>query len=556
MKKFKIVLGAFTACLLIAALGLSALAAPQTVDVGTGSGKITVTNATVGKDYRLYKLFDATYNSGGDVAYSYTKAGASDPLYDLLVSAGSPFTLTQILGGDSYNVTTSATADEISNWIKANLDVNAEGELVDGAVLAAIATAAPATDSVVEFANLAYGYYFITSSLGTTVTIDSNTPEVSVIDKNQGPSWDIDESGTGKVITSDSNKDYDPPVTENTVNVGDTVSFKIGVNTTNYNGDKKVIEYFVRDTLGKGFAYDKTSLKVFIGTTELALSAGTPAAGSEYSVEWDDADNGFKITVPWYDEAGDVFASENANNTVTVTYDATLVDNSDIVYAGAGNKNKASYDFRDESDTTPSPDPYHIVDEKETTTYTFALALIKIDSKTKEPLAGAEFKIKNSAGEYLTATGSNGVYLYSGTTTDESLATAFAVGTNGQLLVKGVAEGDYSLVESKAPDGYNMLTGEIPLSAQIASASTYTETYTTYFDADGNIVGDPALASNTLTRTYEVNAAELIIENTAGTTLPETGGTGTKIFYIVGALLAFGAVVALVARKRVKRDDE
>ena len=41
------------------------------------------------------------------------------------------------------------------------------------------------------------------------------------------------------------------------------------------------------------------------------------------------------------------------------------------------------------------------------------------------------------------------------------------------------------------------------------------------------------------------------IVNKAGVVLPETGGIGTTIFYIVGGLLAVAAVVLLVTKKRM-----
>jgi LPXTG-motif cell wall-anchored protein len=524
--------------------------AVQETTVGGGDGSITVTNATEGKTYRLYKLFDATYAEDSDtVSYTYTKTGDADALFALLTVADSPFTLTQVRDTDTYVVTTDAEASEISAWIKNNL-TETDGVLLDGDVLKAI-TSVVAEESEIKFTDLEYGYYFITSTLGTTITVSSNTPDINVIDKNQGPSWDVDEQGSGKVITSDSNKTYIPPVQENSVNVGDTVNFKIGVNTTNYNGDRPIVDYFINDALDKGFVIDKTSLVVKLGETELT-SASVPALGQNYKIEWDDENNSFRITVPWYDEETGEFASADANNVLTVTYSATLVANPDTEYAGEGNKNTATYDFRDTEDApTPGDEPYHTVEEKETTTYTFALGFSKIDGKTKEALPGAEFVIKDSDGKYIAATGNNGDYTYSAKADTEDDATVFKTDAEGMIIVKGVAEGTYTVIETKAPEGYNLLTSEMTVTASIASSSTYTTTHTTYYDHDGNVTEEEQEDGITVVKTYEVNAVNLMIENNAGTTLPETGGIGTTIFYIVGALLVVGAVVLLVTKKRM-----
>ena len=41
------------------------------------------------------------------------------------------------------------------------------------------------------------------------------------------------------------------------------------------------------------------------------------------------------------------------------------------------------------------------------------------------------------------------------------------------------------------------------------------------------------------------------VENNAGTQLPSTGGMGTTLFYVLGGILAVGAIVLLVTKKRM-----
>ena len=59
--------------------------------------------------------------------------------------------------------------------------------------------------------------------------------------------------------------------------------------------------------------------------------------------------------------------------------------------------------------------------------------------------------------------------------------------------------------------------------------------------------------------TGEVNAENMLtgalianVVNQSGTTLPETGGIGTTIFYVAGGLLVAGAVILLVTKRRMK----
>lgn len=54
----------------------------------------------------------------------------------------------------------------------------------------------------------------------------------------------------------------------------------------------------------------------------------------------------------------------------------------------------------------------------------------------------------------------------------------------------------------------------------------------------------------------ETGIAYITIANNKGATLPETGGMGTTLFYIAGAVLVIGAAVLLVTRRRVNAQDK
>ena len=67
---------------------------------------------------------------------------------------------------------------------------------------------------------------------------------------------------------------------------------------------------------------------------------------------------------------------------------------------------------------------------------------------------------------------------------------------------------------------------------------------------------DHTTDAGTATVTYnKTSTGDVKVENQTGTELPSTGGIGTTIFYIVGSLLAVGAVILLVTKKRMGKTE-
>lgn len=66
--------------------------------------------------------------------------------------------------------------------------------------------------------------------------------------------------------------------------------------------------------------------------------------------------------------------------------------------------------------------------------------------------------------------------------------------------------------------------------------------------------GDKVNGNITLTANKEQGKLSTDVVNKSGSLLPETGGIGTTIFYIVGVVLVLGAGVLLVTKKRMNTD--
>ena len=166
---------------LLAIAMILAMCIPVMADSTTGSntGKITITNATKGATYKAYKIFDATAN-GDAVAYTTDATGKAF----INESSNSLFTVSETPNSEGrYAVQladSSTPAATIVTWLSANYshfeNSGKEGDF-------------DASDSTYTISDLDYGYYYVKSSLGAVISIDTVTGTVKEIkDKNtQGP---------------------------------------------------------------------------------------------------------------------------------------------------------------------------------------------------------------------------------------------------------------------------------------------------------------------------------------------------------------------------------
>ena len=578
MKKMKRLAALFLAVVMIMAMGMTAMAAPSTESTGT----ITVDNATKGEKYKAFKIFDAVPSADGKhVAYTATEAmknfweGRQD----------NPFDFNKNLNG-SWNVTQKEDVKDATliAALQTLYAKNVDGEVVLNADFAGIVgegitgtatTTTDGTSTTVTFSNVPYGYYLITSSLGATVTVDSMTPNANVIDKNQsGPSWD----GNGKTIegVNDSTETVASPMS---ANYGDTIKFKISINTTNYEGAEAITEYNISDILGDGMSYvtkdDIKDIKVSVVSEDTTFGTnGTKplTMGADYTVKTEKPANmktgedGFIINVPWatattVDEVTTVTTKYPSPAKLVVEYSA-IVDADAIPAAEIKNTAGFTYKLVGESDEKKPQE-----ETQSTSTYTYALAINKV-KEDATGLADAKFMITKGNDTILVqATEEEGVYNYVGiATTEQVTAKSEATETNagiivkspekGLIVVKGINAGKYTITETEAPAGYNQLTTAEEVETSLTG--TYTKTITIYYktDAEGNKTITNEVTDEIAKEVevaYDVVAKTVV--NTTGAVLPSTGGIGTTIFYVVGGILVVGAGVLLITKKRMSARD-
>lgn len=238
----------------------------------------------------------------------------------------------------------------------------------------------------------------------------------------------------------------------------------------------------------------------------------------------------------------------DASSKVVVNYTAKLGTNAQI--GCLGNKNEVYLEYSNdptsagEGTTAKTPKDQVIV-------FTYELDVTKVDgADSAKKLEGAEFKLCVKGTDLWAVVDENGYV--TGWKNDKNLVPPLVSAADGTFKIIGLDDGEYQLKETKAPNGYNLLPDSVPLVIKGTTANGQNwngsdETLTALTIKVGN--------SDVADGSVETGIVSAQIQNNKGATLPETGGVGTTMFYIVGALLVIGGGVFLVTRRRMKNEQ-
>lgn len=471
---------------------------------GTNNGTITINNAVDGQTYTIYKLLDLesyTPDPGTDDGiYSYkpnklwknflesAKDSAGTKYFDINENGYATWNGNQ---DDSRRAKFAQEAlvyaKNEQNGIKGSSLKKEEG-------------------TTLSFSGLSLGYYLVESSVGALCSLDTTKPSVTIKEKNGVPT--VEKTITDGGVRATDNK-------SNSVNIGDTVTFQTIINVK-----KGAQGYVLHDTLSNGL---KLISKVnnLTDSPIMAVAYGTDESGkefhnnliknSEYTITYDD--NNFTVTIL------DSYLKnhETVDYDIAISYKATLTDAA--VIGEAGNTNTTYLKYGVNSESTPST----------TTTYTFEIPVYKYTGtdENKQDLAGAKFKLYTNndfteANEVkVIEVGTN--YFVGSTDAKKNVMTS---PQSGEFTIKGLKAGTYYLKEIKAPKGYNLLANAVEV----------------HITEAGKV---EVRNGETL---KEVNRVD--VQNKSGTLLPHTGGAGTTMIYLVGALLVLGSGVVLASKRR------
>lgn len=501
MNKLKKLITMVVAMAMVLATGMTAFAATTNIT-------ITDKNGDTGSTYVAYKLLNATeaeVAEGEDRKVAYTL----NEKYTSVLQAVTGQTEQADIIAYIQDADAKTFADAVYAQVK---DVEADYTTTSNA-----------------FTGVDQGYYLIveTVSDGTysLVMLDTAGKDtLTVTTKEDVPTLTkkVKETNDTTGVTSDwqDGADYD---------IGDKVPFQLTGTLPSTYADYAKYKYVFHDTLSAGLTFNDDVVVKVDGTT---LTTG-------YTVVTDCTDGcSFEVQIADLKALTEVTAT--AASVITVDYTATLNENAVIGMAGNTNIAKLQYssnpyyngsgssDNPDNPDSPDTPDePTSETPEDNVIVFTYELDVHKIDAN-QNPLKGAGFTLfkLNADGEYV-AVG------------DEVKGEDLT-----DFVFKGLDAGEYKLEETTVPSGYNKADDvEFEISA----------TYDTEAD-DPTFTKLEIKGATTLSVADDDTALiETTIENVSGILLPSTGGIGTTIFYIVGALIMVAAAVFLIKNKRTAK---
>ncbi len=377
-----------------------------------------------------------------------------------------------------------------------------------------------------DTANIEQGYWMFADVTNLTGKDDANslvmldtkgksditvTPKVSIptVEKKVK---DIEDSEDGSITDNPWHDSADHDIDEG------VIPFKLTADAPSNASFYDTYQLIFHDTLSPGLTLNPDSIKVLMYESKYKADVDTDMN------EGVDVTTYFKTTTGLSDGCTFEVSCDNVKaipqmsltSAFVVYYEATLNENA--VIGAAGNPNEVYLEF--------SNNPYSAgtgkTEKDKVVVFTYQLKVNKTDSHG-HALKGAGFTLskKNVDGTF----------------------TAIGEELKGDDMTtftwKGLDDGDYKLVETTVPEGYNKMEDVL---FSISATHDETSDAPALKSLDGGMMGTGEMSTGTITKD---------IVNNTGTVLPETGAAGTFMLLSVSSMLVMVAVVFMVTRKKM-----
>ena len=372
-----------------------------------------------------------------------------------------------------------------------------------------------------------------------------------------------DATATAKKETLKVEKTEDDKTDEsdNSYDVGDTVTFTVKTTIPTFADAYENPIFKITDEMSDGLAITSGTFTVKVGGEEVEALASKVVVNSDQKWTLDLTDTNYvKLDAP---------------TAIEITFEAVLTE--DAFTSVNEETNDVDVEFSnnpdDDSDTGKVKD--------KTRSYTFSIDGTLLGGSGEQTSELVKVAVDGNGDPIMQSTATGATYenalkgavfgLYKAeadANADQNRYTNdFFKGTvttdeDGYMQINGLDVGEYWLKEISAPAGFikDQKAHKIVISAEYGTETitedgyTYDlpvlESYTITIDDATTSTYNMKLEASAITTSEATNLPTSIL-NTKGIELPSTGGMGTTIFYIVGAILVLGAGVLLVTRRRM-----
>ena len=400
---------------------------------------------------------------------------------------------------------------------------------------------------------------FFVSLPMTTIDGSEWTYDIVIYPKNQTGNPDLEKTVRESKNSTGKHNGSLTDITDGfehtaTASVGDTVDYQI-ISTlpTITSKASSLSEYTYVDTMSKGICYNKNDVVIEFfrdsACTDKITTWGEDSG--KFTTVYDDTQNSMTIKMT---ESGlsEINESESvytdsvkrgySDCTMRITYAATLT--ADAQMGDKDNPNEVVLTWKRTNTTyyDTLKDCCHV--------YTYGIDVLKQFSDGKGNIQNVKFLLHNDTDNcYIIADLKDGVYYAKGITSKKSNATTFIPNSSGHIIVKGLEDDTYSLIEVATDKGYILLADAIELVIKTGESGTCEQCATKLLTASATVNGKD------VTMTDGNAIVPLTVLNNPGFNLPKTGGRGVWM-YTVGGVLLLSAAAFIVVKSRKHKSEQ